>query len=502
MKSADSLRLSILLALACGLPCARLGTTEDPLRWIPRDAELVAVLTRPAQAAPSYFDLGSALLLGVDMSETIRKASEQTGVDILKDSTRLIVAKLHSSGSGFADLSVAEGEWGGRKPAPLSDGTFRMTPVGENYLVFGDSNAVERTLALAGSGGESTPQPADLRHALELAAPGAQIRGAARGDWFGFKSCAGQLPEGCLGGKSLCKALSSIKSMAFSGGLVQDSARFLMKTDAGDTDSAMILADALRGEMASLRLLAKSTAPPEVQQLLDNATVRSRENQVELEMEATGAALARVRNNPYVRALLRWQLSENERELRQSACEVLDVLMVGKGKRVADVGAGLGFFSVRLARAVGAGGKVFAEDISPGAIDQLRRRIREGDFRQVEVILGDPDNPRLPSQDLDAVLIFNSYHEMPRYKQMLGQIRESLKPGARLLIAEPRSPTLETESREQQMKEHVIAPALVEQELKESGFEVVFRDDNFIVKTENTTAYFLILSVKPGPEVR
>jgi SAM-dependent methyltransferase len=123
--------------------------------------------------------------------------------------------------------------------------------------------------------------------------------------------------------------------------------------------------------------------------------------------------------------------------------------------------------------------------------------VQEAPFPQVEVVLGQPEDPKLPTEQLDAVLIVNSYHEMPRHLQMLEHIRMALKPGGRLLITEPMSIERRNESREVQEKHHVIAPELVEQDLRQEGFEIIVLNDDFIQYPESGRRDWLILARRP-----
>ena len=118
----------------------------------------------------------------------------------------------------------------------------------------------------------------------------------------------------------------------------------------------------------------------------------------------------------------------------------MDALRIADGSVVADLGAGSGWFTIRLARRVGPNGKVYAEDIQREMIDAIdRRRKREG-LRNVEPILGSALDPQLPSGKLDAVLIVDSYYEMEEPVVLLRNVAKSLKvatplkPGGRIGI--------------------------------------------------------------------
>ena len=129
-----------------------------------------------------------------------------------------------------------------------------------------------------------------------------------------------------------------------------------------------------------------------------------------------------------------------DREIWQRPDQIMDALRIADGSVVADLGAGSGWFTIRLARRVGPNGKVYAEDIQREMIDAIdRRRKREG-LRNVEPILGSALDPQLPSGKLDAVLIVDSYYEMEEPVVLLRNVTKSLKvatplkPGGRIGI--------------------------------------------------------------------
>ncbi len=114
--------------------------------------------------------------------------------------------------------------------------------------------------------------------------------------------------------------------------------------------------------------------------------------------------------------------------------QVMDLLQIKAGTAVADIGAGSGWFTVRAARRVGASGTVFAVDINPKATKYIEHRLQRENLHNVEVILSEPDDPKLPLRAVDAVLLLKTYHEVARPVTLLRNLRASLKPGARLGI--------------------------------------------------------------------
>ena len=149
-------------------------------------------------------------------------------------------------------------------------------------------------------------------------------------------------------------------------------------------------------------------------------------------------------------------LAEQEkwREQWQRVPDIFHAMAVRPGARVADIGAAGGFFTTRLAKAVGAAGHVYAVDISDDMLNLLRRRIVEESLGNVTVIKGTASDPLLPAATLDAALIINAYHEMPEHRAILDAIRTALKPTGRLVIVEPITDARRAAARDEQTREH------------------------------------------------
>jgi ubiquinone/menaquinone biosynthesis C-methylase UbiE len=112
----------------------------------------------------------------------------------------------------------------------------------------------------------------------------------------------------------------------------------------------------------------------------------------------------------------------------------MDALGVGEGVVVADLGAGSGWFTIRLANRVGPNGIVYAEDIQRQMIDSITRRVERLGLKNVRTVLGTPNDPRLPPGAVDAVLIVDSYHEMEQPVALLKNVARSLKRNGRIGI--------------------------------------------------------------------
>jgi predicted methyltransferase len=167
------------------------------------------------------------------------------------------------------------------------------------------------------------------------------------------------------------------------------------------------------------------------------------------------------------------------REQWQKVDEIFAAMQVKPGAAVADIGAGNGFFTTRLAAAVGQSGRVLAVDIGAEALRRLRARVDSDGLKNVEVIEGAVDDPKLPAASLDAALIVNAYHEMTEHQAMLANIRKALKPGGRLVIVEPIGRARREATRDQQTRNHEIAIDFVRDDARAAGFAQVSMIDPF-----------------------
>ena len=113
----------------------------------------------------------------------------------------------------------------------------------------------------------------------------------------------------------------------------------------------------------------------------------------------------------------------------------MDHLGIGEGSIVADLGAGGGWFTIRLARRVGPNGRVYAQDIQPEMIGAIDRRVEREGLKNVQTVLGTPQDPQLPAP-VDVVLIVDAYHEMDDPQTLLRNVRQSLRAGGRVGIVE------------------------------------------------------------------
>jgi ubiquinone/menaquinone biosynthesis C-methylase UbiE len=129
-------------------------------------------------------------------------------------------------------------------------------------------------------------------------------------------------------------------------------------------------------------------------------------------------------------------LERSEREQEEQPEKALDALNLKPGMRVGDVGAGTGFYSIRIANRIGPTGKVYANDIQPQILQRLSENAALQKVSNIETVLGTESNPKLPAGELDLVILVDVYHEFSRPQRMLDRIRESLKPDGRLVLLE------------------------------------------------------------------
>jgi ubiquinone/menaquinone biosynthesis C-methylase UbiE len=172
------------------------------------------------------------------------------------------------------------------------------------------------------------------------------------------------------------------------------------------------------------------------------------------------------------------------RDKWQKADELIRLMSISAGSRVADVGCHEGYMTFKLAKEVGVDGAVYAVDVETGKIEKVRKRAEENKLNQIKVIKGDYDNPKLPFNTLDAVIILDTYHEMDDHDEILQHIENALKKGGRLLICEPIAGPRRELSRSDQEKKHELAMEYALGDIRRAGFKIIFQKDNFIDRTK------------------
>jgi ubiquinone/menaquinone biosynthesis C-methylase UbiE len=204
---------------------------------------------------------------------------------------------------------------------------------------------------------------------------------------------------------------------------------------------------------------------------------------------ASGSALVRAQNQqtqrptstPYSGDLSIFETPGRDERLQIQ--RVMDLLGIKQGSSVADIGAGSGWFTVRASARVGAAGTVFAEDINSKAIEYIDQRIQKEKLSNVRTVLGTADDPKLPAQSVDAVLMLKVYHEIAHPLVLLANLKPTLKPGAKVGIID----------RNGNGTDHGLNSDVLKREMGEAGFKVVGSYD--FTKADGQD-YFLIFQVK------
>ena len=129
-------------------------------------------------------------------------------------------------------------------------------------------------------------------------------------------------------------------------------------------------------------------------------------------------------------------LTRPERIQEEDPDRMLAALDIKKGAVVADIGAGVGYHVWRLAEIVGPAGKVIGEDIQDGMIRLMKKNIEDRKLKNVEIVLGTPNDPRLPAKALDLVLMVDVYHEFSEPVTMMKHIKDALKADGRVVLVE------------------------------------------------------------------
>ena len=171
------------------------------------------------------------------------------------------------------------------------------------------------------------------------------------------------------------------------------------------------------------------------------------------------------------------------RDERLHINRVMDILGIAPGKGVADIGAGSGWFAVRAARRVGPSGTVYAVDINPEAIRYIDRRVHSESVANVKTVLSKADDPMLPKEAVDAVLLLKTYHEVADPIALLEHLRAALRPGARLGIID----------RNGNGTDHGVGRKIVVEEAAQAGYRLV-QTYNFV--KDDGMDYFLLFTSK------
>jgi len=159
-----------------------------------------------------------------------------------------------------------------------------------------------------------------------------------------------------------------------------------------------------------------------------------------------------------------WSTEEARDRLRE-ATMVMDRAGIKRGMTVADIGAGEGYYTVRLAARVGPQGRVLAQDIVPAVRDKLADRVTREALDNVSVKLGEPNDPMLPEASFDRIFMVHMYHEIAAPYEFLWRLRPALRPDGRVVVVDADRPVVQ----------HGTPPALLDCEMAAIGYRRVAR---------------------------
>lgn len=174
---------------------------------------------------------------------------------------------------------------------------------------------------------------------------------------------------------------------------------------------------------------------------------------------------------------------DKDRDKKLQVQRVMDILDIKEGAHVADIGAGSGWFTVRAAKRVGSTGIVYAVDINPEAIAYINRRTQRDGIRNVHALLSEEDDPKLPQNSIDSVLLLKTYHEVAHPILLLQKLQSSLRSGAKVGIID----------RNGKGDDHGVSRDVVIQEAAQAGYQLQEQYD--FVKGDGQD-YFLVFHTK------
>jgi predicted methyltransferase len=179
----------------------------------------------------------------------------------------------------------------------------------------------------------------------------------------------------------------------------------------------------------------------------------------------------------------------------QRPAVVMDALRIGPGSRVADIGAGTGYFAFHLARRVGTAGRVYAVDVQRAALEDINRRASALALTQITTILDTDNDPHLPPDSLDVVLVVNTYHELRAYDAMMQGFWRGLKAGGLLAIIDCEAAPGELP--ESYVRHHRVPSASVRNEAARNGFRFLRSELGFVDPATPFSYWFFLVFERP-----
>jgi hypothetical protein len=302
--------------------------------WIPEDAPIVAGFERPGEPLVSH--LLEALAFSLDLGDAHQGLLDRIGFAQGAGLERLVFVVLPVEAEGRGVVTIAQAtrfpeDLTARLPKPESD--LRAEILDRQTLVFGQPAAVARLIE-------------ESRRSSGRSDSRAPVWGRATPAALGLAKHAAGLPAADVRGRSVTRSLFGIQEVSFFADFANE-ARFTLRARVADPADGLFLADALRGFL--LPFQADSNDAVAVRDALRRAAISRQSDLVELTLPLTAEALERIRRNEATKRLLRLRLGPEVREHRQNIAAIVEALGVTEGSQVADVGAGDGFFTVRLA---------------------------------------------------------------------------------------------------------------------------------------------------------
>lgn len=186
-----------------------------------------------------------------------------------------------------------------------------------------------------------------------------------------------------------------------------------------------------------------------------------------------------------------------ERDSWQKPDELIKLLKITTGSQAADIGCHEGYMTFKLSKIVGPQGKIYAVDVEDSKVKKVESLAAESRITNITAIKGDYDDPKLPPNSLDAVIILDTYHEMEDHDKILQHIFKALKPGGRLLLCEPIAESRRNAKRSEQEGRHELGMNFAIEDLKKAGFKISLQKDPYVDRMkEKGDKMWVILAIK------
>ena len=185
-----------------------------------------------------------------------------------------------------------------------------------------------------------------------------------------------------------------------------------------------------------------------------------------------------------------------DRDKWQKSGELIRQLNLKPGSQVADIGCHEGYMTFKLSTAVGEKGLVYAVDVEQNKLDQLKINQQQSKVKNVVAVKGDYDDPKLPVNSLDAVIVVDTYHEMDDHDAILQHVMKALKIGGRLVLWEPIAEERRKMLRADQERKHELGIIYALDDLIKAGFTILKKQDPFVDRSEKGDKMWLIVATK------